>query len=228
MHINLEFAEEEYYHVYNRGVEKRSIVVDEKDSARFIQSLIQFNSLKPIGSIFENTYEYKKIGSETSKELTKKNEALVEIIAYCLNPNHFHMILSPVVEDGISKFMHRLGTGYTKYFNKRHKRSGSLFQGLFKAKHLEDNDYLLHVSAYVNLNDRVHKIGSETSKVSKLVRKSYGEYEAGSGGFCQKDVILDQFKNRKEYTDFCEDSLELMHETKDEQNELKDLNLLEY
>src|SRR3989344_5909488 len=110
------FVEDEYYHIYNRGVDKRSIFEDLTDLNRFVQSIKEFNSVEPIGSIFENSFGKKK----------KNSKKLVEIICYCLNPNHFHFILRPMVEDGISEFMKRIG-GYTWYFNNRHKRSGALF-----------------------------------------------------------------------------------------------------
>lgn len=77
---------------------------------------------------------------------------MVKFIAYCINPNHYHFILQQVSEKGIEKFMQRLGMGYAKYFNNRRKRSGTLFQGKFKARHIDSNEYLLHVSSYVNLN----------------------------------------------------------------------------
>jgi len=77
---------------------------------------------------------------------------LVEIIVYCLNPNHYHIILRQVSEGGVSKFMLKLSSGYSSYFNKKNKRSGSLFQGRFKAVHIDSNEYLLYLSAYVNKN----------------------------------------------------------------------------
>ena len=147
---------DEYYHIYNRGVDKRAIVMDIYDSERFVQSMIDFNSTETIGSVYEYSF--------VKEKYENKDDTLVEIIAYCLNPNHFHLLLKQVVDNGISKYMHRLSTGYTNYFNLRYKRSGSLFQGKYKFKHIEDNDYLLHLSAYVNLNYKVHQLGSPTPK----------------------------------------------------------------
>ena len=75
--------------------------------------------------------------------------ALVEIVAYCLNPNHYHLIVKQISEKGIERFMQKIGTGYTNYFNKRYERSGALFQGKFKSIHIDSNEYLLHLSVYV-------------------------------------------------------------------------------
>lgn len=105
--------------------------------------------------------------------------------------------------------MQRLGTGYTMYFNKKYERTGALFQGVFKAVYVDSNEYLLHVSAYVNLNYRVHGFGGETSRY----RASWEEYMEGmcgkkmENGICDTDPILGQFRNREEYKKFAEDSL---------------------
>src|SRR5437868_10728186 len=127
------FVTGEFYHVYNRGIDKRNIFSDAKDIARFFQSMQEFNNIETIGSIYENSFS-SPLGSLASK-LRKPNKRLVNFICYCLNPNHYHFLLEQIAEKGIEKFLHRLGTGYTKYFNIKNKRSGSLFQGTFKAIH---------------------------------------------------------------------------------------------
>ena len=157
------FVNGEFYHIYNRGVDKRNIFSDERDVKRFMQSLDEFNDIEPIGSIYENS-SHQALGRPTSKSVKRKK--LVNFICYCLNPNHFHFILKQLVDNGISEFMKRLG-GYTKYFNEKEKRSGALFQGSFKSIHVNTNEYLLLLSAYVNLNDKVHRgtsLGRWTSK----------------------------------------------------------------
>lgn len=207
------FAIGEYYHVYNRGVDKRVIFEDTADFDRFLQSLVEFNTPEPIGSLYENSFRKKLLlGGSTSKlpqeekgKESESSERLVEIVAYCLNPNHFHLLLTPVLDQGVEKFMQRLGTGYTMYFNNKYDRSGALFQGKFKAIHIDSNAYLLHVSAYINLNNRVHQLGGSTSK------SSWGEYVSpggSQGSLCQKEHILDQFRDTQDYRAFAENSLE--------------------
>lgn len=203
----IKFANDEYYHIFNRGVDKRKIFSDKKDLFRFFQSMNEFNVINPIGSIYENSFrkgQSKQLGSSASKQ-----EKLVNFVCHCLNPNHYHFILEQLVDRGIEKYMQRLGTGYTKYFNNKHKRTGSLFQGKFKAAHINSNEYLLHVSAYVNLNDKVHQLGSKASKLtSKLSMSSWKEYvKNDKNGFCEKGIILEQFNNPKEYKGFVETSL---------------------
>ncbi|HEY4511704.1 MAG TPA: transposase [Candidatus Paceibacterota bacterium] len=208
--VNL--VEGEYYHLFNRGVDKRDIFMDKEDVERFHQCMIEFNTKVPIGSIYENSF---------LKEKEKEDTPLVSFISYCLNPNHYHHIMTPLVEKGIESFMQRLGTGYTLYFNNKYKRSGSLFQGKFKASHIDSNEYLLHVSAYVNLNDKTHQLGGSSSK---LVRSSWDEYRGiEKMGICNKDIILNQFKNSKEYEQFALSSLIDIQERKKDQRELQDL-----
>jgi len=202
------FVEGEYYHIYNRGVDKRNIFSNEDDVDRFFQSMIEFNVIEPIGSIYENSFN-KQLGGSTSK-LKEEDGELVDFVAYCLNANHYHFLVMQTADRGIEKFMHRLSTGYTMYFNEKEKRNGSLFQGRFKAVHIDSNEYLLHLSAYVNLNDRVHQLGGSTSKLVES-RSSWEEYtEKGkmADGICEKEIILEQFKNVNEYKKFALSSLD--------------------
>ena len=210
----------EYYHLYNRGIDKRNIFSNQKDVARFFKSILEFNTLDPIGSIYENSFTKKhRLGGETSKSKKK----LVDFIAFCINPNHYHFIVRQVSQRGIEKFMHRLATGYTMYFNEKEKRSGALFQGVFKSVHINSNEYLLHLSSYVNLNDRVHQLGGETSKLVRSV-SSWGEYiDKKIKGVCKKDVVLEQFRNVDKYKEFALSSLESIIKRKEE---LKDIETL--
>lgn len=208
------FANGEFYHIYNRGVDKRDVFMDKNDFERFLQSIKEFNVIDPIGSIYENSFV-----QNTYFDSKRKHKPLVNFVAYCLNSNHYHFILQQVAEKGVEKFMQRLGTGYTKYFNNKHRRSGILFQGVFKAKHIDTNEYLLHLSAYVNLNNRVHQLGSEASK------SSWDEYIGKQISFCKKEIIMEQFKNIAEYKDFSESSLKDILNRKQLAEELKNLLL---
>ena len=219
------FVNEEYYHIYNRGVDKRTIFECQEDLERFFLSMKEFNVIEPIGSIYENSlikikksketknFGRKSFGSRTPK---KKKDKLVEFICYCLNSNHYHFLLQQLVDKGVEKFMHKLGTGYSNYFNKRYKRSGSLFQGRFKAVHVDSNEYLLHLSSYVNLNHRVHNLEKFGGSATKLLKSSWGEYIGeNTENFCEKDIILDQFGSALDYKKFVEDSLERIKENKE-------------
>ncbi len=199
----VKFANGEYYHIFNRGVDKRVVFLEQNDFQRFFQGMKEFNTIVPIGSMYENSFRENQPKNGASK--------LVNFTCYCLNPNHYHFILEQLIERGIEKFMHRLGIGYTQYFNKKYERSGFLFQGPFKAIHIDSNEYLLHLSAYVNLNERIHELGNGVSK------SSWDEYIKNTDiyNFCEKSIILNQFNNTSEYKIFAEDSLKGIKERKD-------------
>ena len=186
------FVVGEYYHVYNRGTDKRNVFTDEKDLLRFWESLFDFNQTEPIGSVYEYSFE-KKING-----VNKKIKPLVEFAAYCLNPNHYHFLITPLQEKGVEKFMQRLGNGYTKYFNNRYKRDGVLFQGKFKSKHIDSNEYLLHLSVYINENAQLgHRMSKlSISSLAEFLDKVYRKK------LCNTDIILEQFRNIEEYRDF--------------------------
>jgi putative transposase len=199
----------EYYHVYNRGVDKRLIVSDKYDVLRFLQSVSEFNSAEPIGSIYEQRNSRKRRSKRAGEE------KLVKIISYCLNPNHYHFILSPLVDGGIEKYMQRLGNGYTKFFNNKYKRSGALFQGRYKSIHIHSNEKLLELSAYVNLNNTVHKIGHS---MSNFGRSSWKEFaEDLTDGLCDTEIILGQFGNRREYKHFARSAVKMIAKRRDEE-----------
>ena len=209
-------ANDEYYHVYNRGVEKRLIVKDGEDAKRFLISLDEFNSIDPIGSLYENSFH-------KDRKEDKIDSKLVEIVCYCLNPNHYHLLLRQVSDNGVSEFMKRLGGGYTWYFNNKYKRTGALFQGKYKAIHIDSNEYLLRLSAYINKNDEVHKLGGPTAK---FVRSSWAEYinlnqKGDTKSLCAKDVVLGQFSSIQEYKKFTNEALKLIRISKDKQAEMK-------
>lgn len=150
----------EFYHVFNRGVEKRDVFVDDEDHLRFTHDLYEFNDedlvvnfghfidsqvIKgfPIDEAIQNFREMVR---------SKKRKLLVDIICFCLMPNHFHLVVRPLVKNGLSIFMQKLGTGYTKYFNHKYQRVGSLFQGTYKAKRIPDDIYFMHCTGYVHRN----------------------------------------------------------------------------
>jgi putative transposase len=149
----IQFINDCLYHVYNRGTEKRNIFLEEKDYFRFIHDLYEFNDTN---TILHTDWRIKTGRSEICRGSTSTNrklrELLVEVIAFCLMPNHFHLILRQLKEGGIVKFMQKIGTGYTMYFNQKNERTGSLFQGRFKAILVDRDDYLLPLASYIHLN----------------------------------------------------------------------------
>ena len=204
-----EFANGEYYHIYNRGVDKREVFLGEKDYVRFIRGMKEFNRLETIGSLYEKDLREKRRRQRKAEgslaplkgaKLPSASVKLVEIICYCLNPNHFHMILKQLQDKGIEKFMHKLGTSHTNYFNRKENRSGSLFQGPFRSIYIESNNYLLYLSAYVNANNFIH---GYNRNIDDWAYSSYLDYIGRRNGvLCDKKSILGQFKDAKECEEF--------------------------
>src|SRR3989344_8501119 len=141
-----EFAPEEFYHVFTRGVEKRKIFMNPSDNHRFMELLIHCLPLGPIRSY--------SIAKQLKQKLPTigSGQGLVDILCYCLMPNHFHLLLKENVEHGITTYMQRILTSYSRYFNVRYKRSGSLFIHPFKAVMVNTDEQLLHLSRYIHLN----------------------------------------------------------------------------
>jgi len=149
------FITDEIYHIYNRGVEKRNIFLDKTDHFRFINSLAEFNDIYP--ALPSNVRYLIRNPSQITPDcleakLPNNREPLVKILAFCLMPNHYHLLIRQSRDDGISKFMHKLGTGYTNYFNQKNKRVGSLFQGPFKAILIEKEEHFRYLPLYIHLN----------------------------------------------------------------------------
>jgi putative transposase len=145
---NITFSIDEFYHVYSRGVEKRIIFLDLFDYSRFILSLYLCNSTQKvdIGDLFRQGLTLSEI-FEVDRE-----ETLVDIGAWVLMPNHFHVLVKEKEVGGLALFMQKLLTSYSMYFNHKYKRTGALLSGTFKAKHLDCDQYLKYQFTYIHLN----------------------------------------------------------------------------
>lgn len=144
-----DLAPGEVYHVFSRGVEKRDIFLDAADRERFCKLLVH---CMPAGVI----QSFSLAARRSVRSLrTNNGEGLVDLLCYCLMDNHFHLLVHENVEGGVSLYMQRLLTSYSKYFNTRYDRSGSLFIHPFKAVLVEQDEQLLHVSRYIHLNPYV-------------------------------------------------------------------------
>jgi putative transposase len=198
------FSIGEYYHIYNRGTDKRRIFLRDADYQRFFDGMRSFNTLEPTGHLIAGT---------SNEAKPHKEGALVNVVAYCLMPNHFHLLLQQVYKKGLPKYLHRLLTGYTMYFNKRYDRTGVLFQGAFKSKHINDDSYLLHLTRYIHLNplEKYTAYYFDRNKINSFLIdypwSSYSEYikTKNTNLISGEEVVLEQFKNRKYYQDFVLD-----------------------
>ena len=189
MSRNVQFSEGEFYHIYNRGVEKRKIFLDQEDYQRFIRLLYVANSSKSVHlSNFKDALLLE----------IPKGDSVTAIGAWCLMTNHFHLLLKETKENGISEFMQKLLTGYTMYFNKKYKRKGVLFEGVFSAKHLDTDNYLKYQYAYIHLNPisivdsgwKEKKVTDHKKALDFLNSYKYSSFYDYSGNEREEKVII--------------------------------------
>lgn len=214
MERKIVFSANEFYHLLNRGTDKRKIFLEHKDYLRFIILLFVCNGSKPV-NLRDQFPKGLSFGDVVSID---KGETLLDIGAYCLMPNHFHLFVRGKTEKGISKFAEKLLTGYSMYFNKKYGRTGRLFEGTFKASHVNGDQYLKYLFAYIHLNP-IKLINPEwrekgivnIEKSKKFLEKySYSSYFDYIGKDREEKIILEKgafpeyFSNIKDFTDFMD------------------------
>ncbi len=208
------FATNEIYHAYNRGVEKRPIFLNRRDYARFIDVI---NYYRFANCPIKFSY-FKLLAREERENILKKLEEeskrLVDIFAFCLMPNHFHFLLKQLTDKGISKFMAKITSAFSHYFNISHDRSGHLFQGNFGAKRIEDDEQYMHVSRYIHLNPVISYL-IEIKNLASYEYSSYPEYIGKSSGFTNIKEVLSYFKNPGGYKKFVEDQVDYIRKLAD-------------
>lgn len=140
----------EIRHTLNRGVDKRVIFLDDQDKFRFVHDLFEFNDEEWVNTTFYRFNKFNDIASRNIKRRPRK--LLVDIHAFCLMPNHYHLLLSPRIEGGIPLFMKKLNMGYAKYFNEKYDRSGALFEGRYKSVLVTKEAHFIHLPYYIHFN----------------------------------------------------------------------------
>ena len=194
------------YHIYNRGVEKRKIFLDLNDYSRFISILKHYIDYDYPYSLLKSRLKQAKSSEKKQKVLlqleTRRINPLVEIFSFCVMPNHYHLTLKQLVKNGISGFMHRIGTAYTRYFNIRQNRSGRLFEGSFKAVRIDSDEQLIHLSRYQHLNPQ----SLDITKSKGLVNYPWSSLSTYLGdkkfSFIKPEIVLSAFRNSKSYLNF--------------------------
>lgn len=141
---NTGFANNQIYHIFNRGTDKRKIFLSNSDCKRFLKNMSIFNTTGEVPRHLERI-EHSVIDS-------KKGQPLVDVLCFCLMPNHFHLMVRQRAEGGISKYLHRLQMGYSKYFNLKNERSGNLFQGAYKAVRVQKTNQFQYLPLYIHMN----------------------------------------------------------------------------
>lgn len=199
----------ESYHIFNRGNDKQAIFLDQKDWIRFLFLITHLQSSITFQNIGRQVSYYVKnsvfnISEDEINEIAQ--ERLVELVNFALMPNHFHLTVRELKEGGIAQYMQRVLCAYTKYLNAKSQKSGHLFQGPYKAVHIENNRQLLYLSTYIHKNPR--ELPEWKNKEHFYPWSSHQDYtkENRWGKLLSQDLILDQFSNKKDYSNFIKSS----------------------
>ena len=227
MERKFEFSVDEFYHLYSRGVDKRVIFDDDKDRQRFIKLLFLCNH--------SQSTRFREIVEDPSLADIfdfPADQSLVDIGVYCLMPNHFHLLIHEKEENGTSLFMQKLLTAYSKYYNTKNKRVGSLFDGNFKAKHLSEDRYLEYIYSYIHLNpvkliypnwkedDGVLHVNKAQKFIENYKYSSYDDYigrERRESKILNKSVFPDYFEGKNDFKEMLNFWLDYKRELEEEE-----------
>ena len=202
------------YHVLNRGVDGRKIFNDDRDYLRFIHDLFEFNDQHPINNNLHHfrQNQHNEIGSRYVGGKHQKRKFLVELLAFALMPNHYHLLIKPLTDDALLKFIRRLNVGYAYYFNQKNHRQGTLFQGRYKSIVVENDAHFIHLPYYIHCNPldlnspewRKREMKNKKSAIELLnkYRWSSHMYYAGIKNFqsvTQREHLLKFFGGANEY-----------------------------
>lgn len=222
----------EIYHVLSRGVDKRKIFLDEKDYFRFIHNLFEFNNQEQStmsSYLFRHHFDIVSRNMEIER---KQRKLLVDIHAFCLMPNHYHLLLNSKIKNGISLFMKKLNIGYVKYFNKKYKRTGTLFEGRFKSVLVKTQPHFIYLPYYIHLNPldlvapewREKKILNWKKALKFLNSYRWSSHLDYTGhknfpSITKREFLFEFFGNEKDYKKSIENWLKSLASTS-----IKDLN----
>jgi putative transposase len=201
-------VKEEIYHVYNRGIDRVPTFVKIRELKRALTTLSYYQYDSPpmrLSYFLAKPVEHQV---HLQQEVLQNSQKIVDIIAFCLMPNHYHFLLRQISENGISEFISKFQNSYTRYFNQLNKRDGSLFLNLFKAERIETDEQLIHVSRYIHLNPLTSYVVKDFESLKEYNWSSLPEYlELGKVNISNQQLVTSFFKTHK-YEDFLKDQVE--------------------
>lgn len=196
----------EIYHVTNRGIASQPVFTNKRDYHRFLETMQYYqNRETPIRFSKFLTLSVEE-RNRILENLKKQKDFMVEFISFCLMPNHFHLLLQQIANDGIAKFISNLTNSYTRYFNTKNKRKGPLFQGKFKAVRIENDNQLLHVVRYIHLNPYTSYVIKNIKDIASYPYSSFSEYlNLKDNQIINKAEVIGHFKTIKLFEKFTLD-----------------------
>jgi putative transposase len=195
----------EIYHIYNRGIDRRPTFTTIREYQRAIEAIKFYRFTRPPLRL-SKFLRLEEEGKSEVLQLLQKKDKLIRILCYCLMPNHFHLLLKQDRDKGIAKFLSNVQNSYTRYFNTRHDRDGSLFLNQFKAVRIETDEQLLHVCRYIHLNPYTGFVVKSLAELEKYPWSSLPDYiSRDATTFVERDMILGYFRNTDQYKRFVFD-----------------------
>jgi len=221
----IETMEQNFYHTLNRGVDKRDIFLDKQDYLRFVHDLYELNNEDRVET---TSRVFQADPSITNNAIRRERKMIVDILAFCLMPNHYHLLLSPRIKNGVPIFMQKINMGYSKYFNQKYKRVGTLFQGRYKGVLITNNTHFLHLPFYIHFNPldlsypewRENKISSPKKALEFLESYRWSSHldYLGTKNFpsvLNTQPLMEIFGNSKDYRKLVENYLKDIQIDKD-------------
>ena len=194
----------EYYHVYNRGVASQPTFLTKREYERFLFCLSYYRFKDPPVKLSRLLQLEHGERDSLLLSLQKTDDKIIDLVAFCLMPNHFHILLQQLTDGGISTFIKQITASYVLYFNIKNERVGPLFQGAFKALRIENDEQLLHVSRYIHLNPLVSYVVRDNGFLS-YPWFSLQDYSRNTKGIVNTKPVLSHFKNSELYIKFVLD-----------------------
>jgi putative transposase len=209
--MSKQHAPGEYYHVFNRGMHKQDVFKNDTDRLRFLFLVLIFQGevvLKNISREVRQNVQSSTLHINRDLENDALKSRAVELVSFCLMPNHFHLIIKELKDGAIAKYMQRLLTAYTKYFNTKYDHTGHLFQGSYKSVWISDDRQLMHLSAYIHKNSR--ELKNWKGREGFYPWSSYQDYLSANrfGELLATGVVMDRYKKDEHaYEKFVKTSL---------------------
>lgn len=204
---NVPLVSGQYYHIFNRGIDRRTTFSGISDYERALTS-IWFYRISTTPFSLSRFFSLKADDKKAFLKDFNRRDTRVKVICYCLMPNHFHLLLKQSKENGISSFMSDFQNSYTRYYNIAHERSGALFMNQFRAVRIETDEQMIHLSRYIHLNPHTGFIVKTLEEIETFPWSSIGEFanrKSASRRFCTVDEVVSFFKDKSEYMKFLLD-----------------------
>lgn len=209
----LPLVNDQIYHVFNRGIDHRPTFTTKWELHRAMLILSYYRFSTPPMRLSRFLMLSNEDREKILTGLNQEGKKLVELLCFCLMPNHFHFLIKQTGETGISKYISLLQNSFTRYFNIRNERIGPLFLDQFKAKLIETDEQLIHVSRYIHLNPLTSYVVKDFDTLKNYPWSSFPQYLGNSNeGVCSTKLILDFFKSKGSYEKFVKDQVKYQQE----------------